>query len=115
MAAWAGHLWGTAYFTESMDTGDFTDFNEHVLTGMDNGVPGQQRVQYVNQYALGQLRNKNDNGNLGPMFDDVNNPRLFFAYPRKRVSDNGQWNSKTNVGKGSQLYPVHNIRRFYRS
>ena len=108
--AWAGHFWETPYFTESTDTGDFTAFDEQILPGLDNGVPGGERIQYVNQYALGQLRSRNDNGELGHMFDDVNNPRLFFIYPRKRVSENGEWNSQPNAGKGTQLYPVHNMK-----
>lgn len=81
--AWMGHFWEWPEFvTEHADS---IKFEAQVIDVMESGLPGLDKLQYRNQYAIGDLRNKDDKEKkLGHMFDDVNQPWAIVVAPRQR-------------------------------
>jgi hypothetical protein len=111
--AWMGHFWERPGFKEAgkEEDPDFAKFDAQVVDVIDTGLPGGPRKQYVNQYAVGELRNKDDKGDLGHMFDDVNDPHVFVIYPRPRIyTGKGQFDTSPNAGHGRQAFPEANKR-----
>ncbi|KAB5580062.1 hypothetical protein GE09DRAFT_1279062 [Coniochaeta sp. 2T2.1] len=94
---WIGHFWESPSFTGVERKGDWPRFKRDALDALEVGLPDDvPRVQYQNQYALGELRNQDDKGELGHLVDAENDPRLFLIYPRERA------------GKGTQEFPELN-------
>jgi hypothetical protein len=112
--AWLAHFFESPPFLASKESGDFTEFQKQIVDAIDVGVPGSQKKQYIDQYALGELRNKEDKEALGHMFDDASNPQLFLIIPRARrilVTQGGNvvgWSNDPNAGTGTEGYPEHN-------
>ncbi|OIW23745.1 hypothetical protein CONLIGDRAFT_673949 [Coniochaeta ligniaria NRRL 30616] len=102
--AWMSHFWENNFWFNP----DSDDFKRYVLTTMDSGFPGSPKIQYSNQYAIGDLRKKDDKGDLGHMFDDVNKPTVFVLVPRRRVRlEDGSWSNAEDAGGGDLQYTDH--------
>lgn len=84
--AWMGHFYETPFFRLNMP--DDPNFINFVVEAMDTGVPRfQPGQQYINQYAIGELRNHYDKGDLGHIFDDEHDPQVMIVTPRYREFD----------------------------
>lgn len=106
--AWLGHFWEADTFSAHAADSDY--FRDHILNALDTGNPGEFIAEYVNEYAIGDLRNKNDKGDLGHMFDDNNKPHIYIAAPRARVWDFDTWSWSNNPDAGHPdvlMYPDH--------
>jgi hypothetical protein len=110
--AWVAHFWEYPSFVRVRRTRSWTDFEKNVLQALDTGIEGRPRVPYINEYALGELRNKDDKGDLGHMFDDANKPEIFLVAPRRRMNIQGTGEPDTgiNAGMGTQAYAPHNLK-----
>lgn len=106
--AWMGHFWESQFFGTDPDG---ESFKTNVLDALDVGVPVDERVQYINQYTIDDLRNKDDKGALGHLFDDENHPHVFLLYPRARVPNpdgEGGFDNDENAGADDDIeFPLH--------
>ncbi|KAB5515361.1 hypothetical protein GE09DRAFT_1294762 [Coniochaeta sp. 2T2.1] len=107
--AWVGHFWENPYFMNTLDEPmdeDWDNFDTQVITAMDTGLPGAPRTPHVTKYALGDLRNNNNLGELGHMFDDDQDPYLFVVSSRDRVflAREDRWAYSANAGGDDPKY-----------
>ncbi|KAB5558034.1 hypothetical protein GE09DRAFT_1237235 [Coniochaeta sp. 2T2.1] len=107
--AWMAHFWEDTAFESYQNTGGWDWFDSRVTNAIDVGLPADvPRQQYVNQYALGELRNKDDKPReLGHMFDDIFDPFIFYIFPRYDFDRPG---ADPNAGFATEMYPEENIR-----
>ncbi|KAB5511343.1 hypothetical protein GE09DRAFT_1272247 [Coniochaeta sp. 2T2.1] len=107
--AWVGHFWENPYFMNTLDEPsdeDWDNFDRQVITAMDTGLPDAPQTPQVTQYALGELRNNNNLGELGHMFDDEQDPYLFVVSSRDRVflAREDRWDYSANAGGDEPKY-----------
>ncbi|KAB5570694.1 hypothetical protein GE09DRAFT_1271789 [Coniochaeta sp. 2T2.1] len=107
--AWMAHFWEDTAFESYQNTGSWDWFDSRVTNAIDVGLPADvPRQQYVNQFALGELRNKDDKPReLGHMFDDLFDPFIFYIFPRY---DDVRSGNDPNAGYATEMYPEENIR-----
>lgn len=101
--AWASLFWEDPSFLGTADDAD-VDFNFDVLMNLEEGS-GSEDARFINQYGVGQLRKRDipGKGDLGHMFDDIHQPRVFIMAPRPEVNlPNDQPDNSESAG-GSRL------------
>lgn len=80
--AWMGHFW-ERYFSEIYQH-NYQMFIEDVLAAMDIGNVHNNGVQYEDEYGINALRDNDELGSMGHLFDDETSPKVVILAPYSR-------------------------------